>query len=641
MPGQLFTSLAIIKVNWEQGQDYIENFVPFVAECLRSAPQPEVSLPQLQTAIADEFGLRIPQGALRVILTRAKRKGYVQQAHGAYQRNDAALAGLSLAKDRARALRQFEELVQKLVRFSETCYQTEWTEERAENALLIFLQDYSATILTAAIEGLPIPKPNRVNARDRYIVHSFVLHLSEKDTAGFDFLETLVKGYMLANALLYPDLGQVQQRLDRVEFYFDTGFLLRALGLSGPSFQAPCGELLKLLYEVNSNLRCFEHTLGEMQGVLEAAASALQSHSPRIYETFDYLLSTGKTPSDVELIIATLESRLRSLRIEVKPKPPYTPDLGINEGGLNRILQDAVGYYSEAARQLDVDSLAAVHRLRNGRFPGQFESCGAVFVTTNTALAAVSTDFFRKEYAAVPIPPCISDHVLTTLIWLKIPNRAQGLPKRRISADCYAALNPPDSLWRLYLQEVDRLVAQGDISKDDYHLLRFSIEARRILMDTTCGSTEAFTEGTPMEVLERAKANVRAETEAAYQAEKDRRIEAEQQAQKLEMEMRARREQQIQRCQELGTTAGLWISRAILVLALVVFAVGAYISFPLPLPNLPGELSRFATPLVLTVVVLFGIGNAVFGTTVITYTRRLEVKAASAIEKLLMGIMQI
>ena len=160
-------------------------------------------------------------------------------------------------------------------------------------------------------------------------------------------------------------------------------------------------------------------------------------------------------------------------------------------------------------------------------------------------------------------------------------------------------------------------------------------------MDVTCGSTEVFTEGTPIEVLERAKANVRAETEAVYQAEKERRIAAEQQAQELKTEMRARRERQVQRYQELGTTTGLWISRVVLVVAIAVFAIGAYISLPMPLPDLPGELWKLATPLVLMVVALFGIGNAVFGTTVIAYTRQLEVKVATAIEKFLRRIVQI
>ncbi len=62
MHPQAIPSLAILKVNWDRGVDYIDNFVPFVAECLRGAPEPEVSMAYLQKAMIDSFGLRIPQG---------------------------------------------------------------------------------------------------------------------------------------------------------------------------------------------------------------------------------------------------------------------------------------------------------------------------------------------------------------------------------------------------------------------------------------------------------------------------------------------------------------------------------------------------------------------------------------------------
>jgi len=70
MSERVTASLAILKVNWDEGNDYIENFVPFLAECVRIAPQPEVSLPQLQTLMADTFGLVLPQAALKTILKR-------------------------------------------------------------------------------------------------------------------------------------------------------------------------------------------------------------------------------------------------------------------------------------------------------------------------------------------------------------------------------------------------------------------------------------------------------------------------------------------------------------------------------------------------------------------------------------------
>src|SRR6266566_3761509 len=95
MSERLITSLALLKVNWDRGLDYIENFVPFVAECLRQAHTSEISLPQVQTAMAENFSLSIPQGALKTILKRATRRGYVVRVEGIYRRSPQLISASS------------------------------------------------------------------------------------------------------------------------------------------------------------------------------------------------------------------------------------------------------------------------------------------------------------------------------------------------------------------------------------------------------------------------------------------------------------------------------------------------------------------------------------------------------------------
>src|SRR5262245_58917666 len=82
------TSLAILKVNWDKGHSYVDNFVPFVAECLRTASYNVVSLPELQTAVANSFGLIIPLSTLKVILDRVFRAGYVKYENRIYVRTN-------------------------------------------------------------------------------------------------------------------------------------------------------------------------------------------------------------------------------------------------------------------------------------------------------------------------------------------------------------------------------------------------------------------------------------------------------------------------------------------------------------------------------------------------------------------------
>ncbi len=90
---------------------------------------------------------------------------------------------------------------------------------------------------------------------------------------------------------------------------------------------------------------------------------------------------------------------------------------------------------------------------------------------------------------------------------------APNVPKHAVIAASYAALNPRDELWRLYIQELERRKARGDISDAEYHLLRSSREARELLVDSTFGDEHAFTAGTVDEVLAHAAGIIREEAE--------------------------------------------------------------------------------------------------------------------------------
>jgi hypothetical protein len=64
------TSLAILKVNWdERQQDYLDNFIPFVQEALRRSEADEVSSTALKNDLKDLVGFEIPHGVVRILLS--------------------------------------------------------------------------------------------------------------------------------------------------------------------------------------------------------------------------------------------------------------------------------------------------------------------------------------------------------------------------------------------------------------------------------------------------------------------------------------------------------------------------------------------------------------------------------------------
>ena len=644
-------SLAILKVNSEIGRDYIDSFVPFVAEVLRTAPQAEVSVPEVQSAINSSFGLTVPQGALSTILRRAAKRGYVERAQGIYRRKDDALATLNFSDVRDSVLRQYEGLIRKLLEYSGTRFGVEWTPEQADAAILAYLEKGSCAVLASMAERqLVQPAKQDVPYAD-FVVSSFVADMHKADHDGFTFLETIVKGSMLANVLLFPDLGGVQSRFGQVDVYFDTGFVLEALGLAGDTKQVARRELIDLLYEQNARLRVFEHTVDEVRGVLDAAAAALRSPTGlrRAHgSTIQYLVDSRYTAGDVELIIARLEKSLHALHIEVKPKPAYKLPLGIDEERLEAILQEEVRYQRPEARRYDVDSVAAVHRLRRGQPQARLESCVALFVTTNSALMRGSGRFFREQgdgYHDYLVPHLMLDRVLTTIVWLKKPLAAPDLPRKCIIADCYAAMNPSDRLWRRYLEEVDRLEKDGTLSEDDYYLLRFSTTARNTLMDLTLGDSEVFSEGTVQEVLKAAEAAARAETEAVLSVERlaresaeRRAVHAEQLAAEHAASLAAERQAQTARVRIVSSRVGRIAALAVGIVGAVFLSVGIFLT--LFFPALPGSWWLPATLALLGPLFLFLVLNVTCGGTLLSVTRHIEMRSAGFVERLMMRLVQ-
>jgi hypothetical protein len=105
-------------------------------------------------------------------------------------------------------------------------------------------------------------------------------------------------------------------------------------------------------------------------------------------------------------------------------------------------------------------------------------------------------------------------------------------------AACYAALEPGPALWNRYIAEIDKLRSLGTMSADDHQLLRHSQPARSVLMNPTGGSVPAFSATTVDDILERMRADMRAQlaveadelliaAKAKLEAERDELLRAE------------------------------------------------------------------------------------------------------------------
>lgn len=506
----LLASLAIIKANWDESKDtYLDNFLPFFLAAARDCGNSSLSMTDASEVIWSRFGMQIPAGVLVTLSKRAAQKSYGRRESGFFFPDSQKMKSLpDLGQQRADYLRKQSALVNELIQFSKERFGLIFTVEEAEDALLAHVEEYSTPLLGSVVLGQTYPNREDSSNQDvQYVVNSFISHVVSSLPQSFDHLEAVVKGSMLAVSLYLPNASEIGRRFERTTLFLDTPLIVRALGYEGADSKAAADDLLTLCRASGAEVACFEHNVQEVKGILDrssrnAARGARTGTHRRPTDT--HFASEGATSSDILLLAQTLEDDIAHLHIAIVEKPGVSSALTVDELDLEATMEDQMSYQSRDALLNDLDSLTAIHRLREGRSSSRLETCRAILVTSNGGLARIGQSFFVRG-GDHQWPVAITDHHLATLVWLKKPHTAPDLPRRQILADCFAALEPGKRLWDRYLIEIDRLKAAGKASESDLMLLRYSTEAERSLMDRTLGNPAHVSSATVAEVLEAIK----------------------------------------------------------------------------------------------------------------------------------------
>ena len=594
-PSRRMVSFAVLKANWNQGQTYLDNFVPFAGECLRSLAGP-ASVEELQGALYANFGIKMPQAAVKTTMGRVVEAGLAVRQDGRYRPVGENLSVLQRSRDVRDFERCYKALVQKLCDFAQWRYERSLPEEEAATALNQYVDEFGMPIvLRGTAAELTFPQDTAASPTAMYIVHAFVEELAAADPETFTYLEKIVEGAMLTSVVFLPDLGSTSRKFKDATAYLDTPFLLRALGYEGKEVAEPARELLALLKSQGVRVACFDHTRVEVRGVLNSAAKGLEGRTARGRGgVVSYFAQQGKRGADVFLLAAELEKHLRELGVEILPTPSDDKHAALDKPALERALNRGVRYVSSTTLDYDLKSLAAVHSIRKGQSQLILEHAKAIFVTTNTKLVDVVRKHFENDDRDLfAWPLAISDSNLATIVWLKEPMAAPELPRKQIMAECYAALRPDPVLWDRWLDEIDR-TDPGKFTPEQLEIMRFSPDVQRALMDRTFGDPDAVSQPTVAEVLSQAEAKVREpltqevnelrdqleHLQAFAHGQKERGDRSEARAQDAETAaeaatdaLRSERERRTRAARQRAATLANWYSRLLYLAYAVIVAV--------------------------------------------------------------------
>lgn len=508
---RFLVNMAVVRVNWDKnGSDILDNYIPFVHEALDKMEQDIFSVDDFKKKFIEIAEFKVPTGAIISLLKRASKKHKLLEQHprGLYTILRENIKSSNFSSIRDAEQRRYNGLVTKFIEFCKNKHQITIEEEGAAAYFFEVLYDIAPLLFINLNDAEKIKEAH--SDKNKILVSNFVSYSNKSDQGSFEAILSFVRGSMLTETFYYSqNFTDIENKpLKKIIVYLDTQFLLRILGFSPQEICVPCTELMDMLNDMGVKTRCFRETFDELHGIFFAALQQLKEYSRlksnKPGDVFDYINQNSMTPSDLLLVMSRLEDKLNSKGVYVEERAEIIEAYALDETILSERLSNVFEHQSDRARAHDIACLQAVFQLREGKRQNFLDRCGAIFITTNSQLARLSTLFFNEQYGHSNAAVCMSDHVFTTLVWMKSVKKTSNLSKDRLVANCYSALLPSDSLWSDYIKEINRLKDKGEISEYDYHVLIHSLPAREQLIDYSISSDDNMY-GSVEQILDKAK----------------------------------------------------------------------------------------------------------------------------------------
>lgn len=505
--GKILASLALLSARWnDDHKSYLDNFVLFLVYSVEVKCQGVATEKEAAAALDAEFGLKLPYAVVRDILKRAAKEKYGSYSGSEFHTNKTSVPKIvaEMQNSRIQSLREQDVLIRKFSEFANSKHSLNWERSVAEGILQDYVEKNGSQLLHQSLSNLQRETESE-NEGNEFVFFEWVENLLENDLTSFRWLEEMIKGAMLAMAIVLPTQLETTRKFRSTTIWLDTPLILQLLGFLGSEMREYMIEIIDLAQKQNAKIRVFSHVLNESKGVIRAAAGDIYNLEVQAKpgSVLAWFRSQKLSPTEILVLLQGIESKLLSKGIDFSDKPDHNEKNQIDEIKLEKVLQDTVKYTNNSTLKVDLESLSAIHRLRAGYVSDRLEDCRHLFLTNNDKLIRASGIFFSQSDKGWPI--AMLDHIVGSLIWIKSPLSIPDLPKKRIIADALVSTHPSLNLWQNFVKEVDNLRNQQKISEEELLLMREGPEAEKVLMEVTAGGMYALNSETTLMIRDRIK----------------------------------------------------------------------------------------------------------------------------------------
>ncbi len=452
--------------------DELDLFIPFLADILEEMDNETIDKITLQNAFKDRFKIVTPLGALNTLLTRAKNLGLLVKLNKQYFVQFEEINKLTKnSKSKKEEIKlSISSIVDALIEFSANTFDQEIDIELAEKMFSDFIRK-NISIFVDSVDG-KLPEESGIIKNKDYLMASFIKYIHDRKRVLIPDITNVIKGTLLANYLTFADKTSQKNKFNNITIYLDTPIVLGLLGWDGPARKKSIHEFLELIIDLNANIKIFDVTLREIKGVFSFWIETLRHKKyEKLHEmTRQLFQSRNTTPEQMNSESVLLESNLKKIGIKVDNDFVLNQKYCCDETKLETFFRRA-GFKRTGH---DTTCVSRVFNSREGKSINSLNQHFSIFITPNQTVESISNRFFKNNIEKNSIQVVASEKWLTTFLWLKHPEHFKSLPFDMLLSDAYSALSSDDVFWEGFLKRFKHLKSKGDISEDDFNLVRWN-----------------------------------------------------------------------------------------------------------------------------------------------------------------------
>ena len=185
------TSLAMLKVTIDRGQDYFDYLRPFVLQILVDEKPDLITDYVVQDYLQSNFGLEIPERTVQLVLRRLSKKKLLRKDTGKYH-IVGNLPDPNIGAEKVQAERHIQAVVSGLVAFSKTTPKPISVRDNAVTAICAFLAQFEIPCIRYYLRGTAIPTIPDGHETDIVLVSEYVQQLYQTNPERFDSFMIMV-----------------------------------------------------------------------------------------------------------------------------------------------------------------------------------------------------------------------------------------------------------------------------------------------------------------------------------------------------------------------------------------------------------------------------------------------------------------